>query len=118
MSSGAPLASEMTARGASTTEVMLAGTWRTAHLVAHYSAGATAERFSIGDGTRSESLGRWGVPPRRSAQSMPRASSSSSRAFESADAKSPAGTATIPNARKRTKKVNTRPPMVIGNTSP
>ena len=38
------LASELTARGASTTEVMLAGNWRTARMVAHYSAGATAER--------------------------------------------------------------------------
>ena len=36
------LASELTARGASTTEVMLAGNWRTARMVAHYSAGATA----------------------------------------------------------------------------
>ena len=31
------LASELTARGASTTEVMLAGNWRTARMVAHYS---------------------------------------------------------------------------------
>ena len=38
------LASELTARGASTTEVMLAGNWKTARMVAHYSAGATAER--------------------------------------------------------------------------
>ena len=37
------LASELTARGASTTEVMLAGNWKTARMVAHYSAGATAE---------------------------------------------------------------------------
>ena len=36
------LASELTARGASTTEVMLAGNW-TARMVAHYSAGATAD---------------------------------------------------------------------------
>ena len=35
------LASELTARGASTTEVMLAGNWKTARMVAHYSAGAT-----------------------------------------------------------------------------
>ena len=32
------LASELTARGASTTEVMLAGNWRTSRMVAHYSA--------------------------------------------------------------------------------
>ena len=31
------LASELTARGASTTEVMLAGNWRTSRMVAHYS---------------------------------------------------------------------------------
>ena len=30
------LASELTARGASTTEVMLAGNWKTARMVAHY----------------------------------------------------------------------------------
>ena len=36
------LASELTARGASTTEVMLAGNWKTARMVAHYSAGATS----------------------------------------------------------------------------
>ena len=35
----AGLASELTARGASTTEVMLAGNWKTARMVAHYSAG-------------------------------------------------------------------------------
>ena len=38
------LASELTARGASTTAVMLAGNWKTARMVGHYSAGATAER--------------------------------------------------------------------------
>ena len=32
------LASELTARGASTTETMLAGNWKTARMVAHYSA--------------------------------------------------------------------------------
>ena len=37
------LASELTARGASTTETMLAGGWKTARMVAHYSAGAAAE---------------------------------------------------------------------------
>ena len=31
------LASELTVRGASTTEVMLAGNWKTARMVAHYS---------------------------------------------------------------------------------
>ena len=41
------LASELTARGASTTEVMLAGNWRTPRMVAHYSAGATAERGAV-----------------------------------------------------------------------
>ena len=41
------LASELTARGASTTEVMLAGHWTTARMVAHYSAGATAERGAV-----------------------------------------------------------------------
>ena len=40
-------ASELTARGASTTEVMLAGNWKTARMVAHYSAGATAERGAV-----------------------------------------------------------------------
>ena len=41
------LASELTARGASTTEVMLAGNWKTARMVAHYAAGATAERGAV-----------------------------------------------------------------------
>lgn len=41
------LASELTARGASTTEVMLAGAWKTARMVAHYSAGANAERGAV-----------------------------------------------------------------------
>ena len=41
------LASELTARGASTTEVMLAGNWKTARMVAHYSAGETAERGAV-----------------------------------------------------------------------
>ena len=41
------LASELTARGASTTEVMLAGAWKTARMVAHYSAGASAERGAV-----------------------------------------------------------------------
>ena len=39
------LASELTARGASTTEVMLTGNWRTSRMVAHYSA--TAERGAV-----------------------------------------------------------------------
>lgn len=41
------LASELTARGASTTEVMLAGAWKTARMVSHYSAGARAERGAV-----------------------------------------------------------------------
>ena len=41
------LASELTARGASTTETMLAGNWKTSRMVAHYSAGATAERGAV-----------------------------------------------------------------------
>ena len=41
------LASELTARGASTTETMLAGGWKTARMVAHYSAGATAEAGAV-----------------------------------------------------------------------
>ena len=39
------LASELTSRGASTTDVMLAGNWKTSRMVAHYSAGATAEGY-------------------------------------------------------------------------
>ena len=41
------LASELTAAGASTTETMLAGGWKTARMVAHYSAGASAERDAV-----------------------------------------------------------------------
>ena len=41
------LASGLTARGASTTDVMLAGNRKTARMVAHYSAGATAERGAV-----------------------------------------------------------------------
>ena len=41
------LASELTSRGASTTDVMLAGNWKTPRMVAHYSAGATAERGAV-----------------------------------------------------------------------
>ena len=41
------LASELTARGASTTETMLAGGWRTARMVAHYSAAVTAEQGAV-----------------------------------------------------------------------
>ena len=41
------LASELTARGASTTETMLAGGWQTARMVAHYSAGAAAELGAV-----------------------------------------------------------------------
>ena len=41
------LASELTARGATETEVMLAGAWKTSRMVAHYSAGARAERGAV-----------------------------------------------------------------------
>ena len=41
------LASELTSRGASTADVMRAGNWKTARMVAHYSAGATAERGAV-----------------------------------------------------------------------
>ena len=41
------LTSELTSRGASTTDVMLAGNWKTSRMVAHYSAGATAERGAV-----------------------------------------------------------------------
>ena len=41
------LASELTSRGASTTDVMLAGNWKTSRMVAHYSAAATAERGAV-----------------------------------------------------------------------
>ena len=41
------LASELTSRGASTTDVMLAGNWKTSRMVAHYSAGATAQRGAV-----------------------------------------------------------------------
>ena len=41
------LASELTRRGASTTETMLAGNWKTSRMVAHYSAGAKAERGAV-----------------------------------------------------------------------
>ena len=33
---------------ASTTDVMLAGNWKTSRMVAHYSSGATAERGAVG----------------------------------------------------------------------
>lgn len=41
------LASELTARGASEQEVMIAGHWKTSRMVAHYSAGARAERGAV-----------------------------------------------------------------------
>ena len=41
------LASELTRRGASTTDVMLAGNRKTPRMVAYYSAGATAERGAV-----------------------------------------------------------------------
>ena len=41
------LASELTSRGASVTEVMLAGAWKSERMVAHYSAGAKASRGAV-----------------------------------------------------------------------
>ena len=41
------LAVELTARGASTTETMLAGGWSTARMVAHYSAAVSAEAGAV-----------------------------------------------------------------------
>ncbi len=41
------LVSELTSRGADTASVMLAGGWKTARMVAHYGAGATAERGAV-----------------------------------------------------------------------
>ena len=41
------LASELTRRGASTTDVMRAGNWKTSRMVAHYAAGATAARGAV-----------------------------------------------------------------------
>ena len=41
------LASELTRRGASTADVMLAGSWKTPRMVARYSAGATAGRGAV-----------------------------------------------------------------------
>ena len=43
----AGIEARLTAHGASTTEVMLAGNWRTSRMVAHYSVGATAERGAV-----------------------------------------------------------------------
>ena len=74
------LASALTSGGASTTDVMLAGNWKTSRMVTHYSAGATASRLrgtlpvagvdwsslrnTTGGsvparGVRGESAGRW-----------------------------------------------------------
>ena len=41
------LASELTSPGASTTDVMLAGNWKTSRMVALYSAEATTERGAV-----------------------------------------------------------------------
>lgn len=41
------LASELVSRGASTADVMLAGGWTTARMVAHYAAGSQAERGAV-----------------------------------------------------------------------
>ncbi len=61
------LASELTSRGASTTDVMLAGNWKTSRMVAHYSAGVTARArrrrpLLVGDpvGAEGVPLSRWG----------------------------------------------------------
>ena len=40
-------ATELTARGASTHDVMRAGNWKTVRMVAHYSAGASAELGAV-----------------------------------------------------------------------
>ena len=61
------LASELTARGASTTETMLAGGWKTARMVAHYAAGATAELGAAAPAELSAELSR--VLPPASTQS-------------------------------------------------
>lgn len=42
------LAGELTARGASTTEIMLSGGWKTARMVSHYSGCTTAEQGAVG----------------------------------------------------------------------
>jgi len=41
------LASELIARGASTAEVMLAGAWKSAHMVAHYGAASRTARGAV-----------------------------------------------------------------------
>ena len=41
------LAAELTARGASAHDGMRAGNWKTVRMVAHYSAGASAERGAV-----------------------------------------------------------------------
>lgn len=41
------LASELTSRGADTASVMLAGGWKTPRMVAHYSAGVSAEKGAV-----------------------------------------------------------------------
>ena len=71
------LASELTARGASTTEVMLAGNWKTARMVAHYSAGATAEprgraKVSVGRGLGTPRPTRRGVGTAAPTKATPR----------------------------------------------
>ena len=40
-------ASELTVRGASTTEVMRSGGWKTSRMIAHYAAGASAELGAV-----------------------------------------------------------------------
>ena len=41
------LASELTSRGAATTDVMLTGNWKTSRMVTNYSARTTAERGAV-----------------------------------------------------------------------
>ena len=58
------MASELTGRGALTTDVMLARNWKTGHMVAHYSAGATAERGAVARYLLLMSGGRQGLASR------------------------------------------------------
>ena len=55
------LASELTRRGASTTDVMLAGNWKTSRMVAHYSSGATGRARGGGAVPLKPSLGGGGL---------------------------------------------------------
>ena len=55
------LAPELTSRGASTTDVMLAGNWKTSRMVADYSAGATAERGAVARFRRARAAASGGM---------------------------------------------------------